>query len=280
MTSDLFNLATVDGWSLFGRAWVPDGEVRGVVCLVHGLGEHGGRYERLAARLLERDFAVLTFDQRGFGRSPGARGCIDRYEDLLDDIGRLLKEKEKRFAQRRCFLYGHSMGGALVLNYVLRRQPRLAGVVATAPWLELVREPGFAVTALAAVMNVVRPGLTIANGIEPGLLCRDREVVANYTGDPLVHDRISARLFTACREAGRWALDRAGEFPRPLLLMHGDADRITSARASQAFAARAGAHCTFRLWPGWYHELHNEPDNGEFFTFLARWLEERIAGGP
>lgn len=268
-------MVTRDGLSLPGQCWEP-AVVRAVLALVHGLGEHSGRYGTFAGRVGERGFAVCAFDQRGFGRAPGGRGLLNSYGGLLDDIGLLLDQKERLFPGKECFLYGHSMGGSLVLNYALRRRPHLCGVVATGPWLRLIHEPGWLTTGLAVVLGAVQPGFTRRNGLDPALLCRDTGVVRAYVTDTLVHDRISARLFTACRGAGRWALAHAASFPVPLLLMHGGKDGITSPAASREFAGRVQGDCTFRLWEEYYHELHNEPDNSEFYDFLIRWLEEHL----
>ncbi|MDA8335541.1 MAG: lysophospholipase [Peptococcaceae bacterium] len=274
MVSRRFDLVTKDGLTLYGRVWEPV-DVRAVLALVHGLGEHSGRYGQFAGRLGEKGFAVAAIDQRGFGRSPGGRGRINSYADLLDDIGLLLRATEQLFPDKRRFLYGHSMGGGLVLNYALRRRAALAGVVATSPWLRLTREPGPLTTALARALGAVWPGFVLGNGLDPASLSRDPAVVLTYIRDPLVHDRIAARLFTACQRAGSNALANGARFPVPLLLMHGSADRITSPAASREFAGRVQGDCTFRIWEGYYHELHNEPENGEFYDFLVRWLAER-----
>lgn len=269
-------METEDGASLFGQAWQPTGKDGAVVCVVHGLGEHSGRYAQFARRLGEQGFTVCAFDQRGFGRSPGMRGYINSYAEMLADIDLFLRKTKTMFPNRKYFLYGHSMGGALVLNYALRRRPELAGVVSTGPWLRLVREPGLALMAILRMMNVIKPGLAQANGIDTSVLCRDPAIVAGYTEDPLVHDRISARLFVEASTAGRWALSNAQGWTLPLLLMHGGADQLTSVAASREFASGIKGDCTFRVWDGYYHELHNEPQNGEFYDFLVAWLNEHL----
>jgi alpha-beta hydrolase superfamily lysophospholipase len=163
------------------------------------------------------------------------------------------------------------MGGNLVLNYALRRRPPIAGVVATSPWLRLAFAPPAWKVALGRAVDRIWPAFTQPSGLETRAISRDSAVVRAYEDDPLNHDRITARLFNRCYDAGLWALAHAAEFPLPLLLTHGSADRITSAEASREFAGRA-LKCTFRLWDGCYHEIHNEPEREEFFAFVREWL--------
>lgn len=260
-----------DGLALAGYLWQPDGTPRAVIALVHGLGEHAGRYRHVAAALNAAGYAVLTFDQRGHGRSAGKRGVIPRYDALMDDIDLLLAQVRQRFPGQHIFLYGHSLGGNEVLNYALRRQPNLAGVVATSPGLRTTTPPPAAQLALGKVMNRIWPAFTMPNGLELAAISRDPAVVRAYEADPLTHDRLSAALGIGLLEAGEWALAHAAEFPVPLLLIHGDADRITAPAASTEFASRA-PDSTLKLWPGLYHETHNEPEQAAVLAYTVTWL--------
>ncbi|MGC8874689.1 MAG: lysophospholipase [Chloroflexia bacterium] len=262
-----------DGLRMFAQGWLPETAPRALVVLVHGLGEHSGRYEHVGAALTRNGFALLGFDLRGHGRSEGPRGHTPSYEVLLEDIARFIQEVETRFRMPPHFLYGHSLGGNLVLNYALRRKPALCGVVATGPALRLGFEPPAVKVALARAMNALFPAFTQASGLEVAALSRDPAVVEAYRKDPLVHDRISARLFLGFFEAGRWALEHAQEFPVPLLLLHGGADRICSPEGSRAFASRVPGDCLLKIWDGLYHEVHNEPERGEVLDTLVGWLE-------
>ncbi len=163
-----------------------------------------------------------------------------------------------------------------MINYDLRRRPRLAGVAASSPWLRLAFEPPALKVRLGRVTNRLWPAFSQSSGPDVRGLSRDPEAVQAYTDDPLVHDRISARLFVGVYEAGLRALDHAAEFGVPLLVMHGDADRLTSPEASRRFASGVTGDCTFKLWEGFYHELHNEPGKEEVFDFLASWLRSKI----
>lgn len=269
-----FKLITSDGVNLYGQRWEPGGNPVGIVCLVHGLGEHSGRYEHLAQFLTDNGYALQGFDLRGHGRSDGKRGDIPGYEALLDDIDLSLANAKRHWPGLPVFLYGHSLGGNLVLNYALRRKPELAGVISTSPWLELAAKVPAWKLAAGRLLNRLWPSLTLSNGLNTKALCRDAEVVRLYEQDPLVHDQISARMTFALMEAADWALEHAAGLDLPLLLMHGSADRITSAAGSARFARAAGDKVHFKEWQGGYHEVHNDPPlQQQYFTYLLDWME-------
>ncbi|MCG3212206.1 MAG: Monoacylglycerol lipase [Anaerolineae bacterium] len=264
-----------DGLQIFAQSWQPETAPRAVVCLVHGLGEHSSRYGHVARAFNRAGFCLTTFDLPGHGQSGGKRGHALTYAILLDNITTLLNRAAEDYPGLPCFLYGHSFGGNLALNYVLRRRPTLAGAIVTSPWLQLATEPPALQTRLLALADRVWPGLTFATRLDITAVSRDPNSVRAYQTDPLNHDRISVRLATEANRAGAWALAHAAEFTRPLLLMHGSHDRITSHLASQEFARRA-PNCTFKLWDGLFHEPHNEPEQGEVIDFILNWIEARL----
>lgn len=269
-----FEFRVNDGAALYAREWQPETEeIRGVVCLVHGLGEHSGRYAHLAQTLTQVGYVLLSYDQRGHGKSLGQRGYTPSYETLLDDIDCFRQECLKRFPSIPLFLYGHSLGGNQVLNYCLRRQPKFTGVIVTSPWLRLTVEPSTLVRMLALFMNKIWPAFSLPNGLDVHALSHDLREINAYNADPLVHDRISVRLFVAADQAAQWAMDNASQFNLPLLLMHGGGDRITSADATSKFAVQIKKDCTLKVWPDLFHELHNEPEKEEIMAFLINWLD-------
>ena len=264
---------SADGLPLYAQRWAPEGEPKAVVCLIHGLGDHSGRYRHVAEALVRADYALLTFDLRGHGRSGGPRGHWQSFDLVMNDIGLLLTEAARRFPNRPRVLYGHSLGGSLALNYVLRRQPKLAGVIATSPGLRPGFEPPAWKVGMARTLRRVWPRLTLSNELETAAMSREAAVVAAYRADPLNHDRLSAAAGVDILDSGAWALAHAAEFPLPLLLMHGAADRVTSVEATREFAAQAGANCTLKIWDGLYHEIHNEPEQGAVLAYLIAWLD-------
>lgn len=275
-----FTTSSPDNTSFYFQGWQTETPAKAVVCLVHGLGEHSGRYAHVAEALNAAGYTLFGFDLRGHGKSGGARGHTPTYDVLMDDIGRLLDEAAARYPDRPRFLYGHSLGGNLVLNYGLRRKPAIAGVISTSPGLRVTNPLPPLQIALARVMNKLQPGMQIANGLALDGLARDPEVIRAYTHDPLVHNKISVRLATGMLDAGEWAIVHAAEFPLPLLLVHGTADKLTSARATEEFAAKVPAgRCTLKLWEGFYHETHNEPEKAEVLAYMVNWLHGRLVNG-
>ena len=272
-----FKFKTFDKLQLFGQSWQPEYRPRAVVCLVHGLGEHSGRYVHVADSLIQAGYTLISFDLRGHGKSEGPRGHTPSYEALMKDISSLLEVANKQFPQLSSFLYGHSLGGNLVLNYILRHQPQLKGVIVSDPWLRLAFEPPRFKIILAQITDYIWPSFSQKNGLDTKVLSRDPEVVHAYENDPLVHDHISSRMFIGIYQSGYWALEHASEFSLPLLLMHGGDDKIISVKASHEFANTKTKNCTLKIWDGLYHEIHNEPEKEEVFKFLIDWLDKEVS---
>ena len=267
---------SADGLEMFAQSWEPEEEPKAVVCLVHGLGEHSSRYAHAGRAFTDAGFALTGFDLRGHGKSGGPRGHTPSYDALMDDIDTFIDLAAGRYPGMLCFLYGHSLGGNQVINFALRRSAELVGVIATGPWLKLAFQPAGSKVMLGKIMNNILPGFSQASGLETLALSHDPEVVKAYENDPLVHDKISARLFVNVFESGLWALDHAAEIPLPLLLMHGGADTITSPEASRQFAASAGDKVTLHIWEGLYHEIHNEPEQEDVFKLTVNWMDGRL----
>ena len=273
-----FGWQTADNLQIFAQSWQPAmGTPQGVVCLVHGLGEHSSRYVYVADALCNAGFTVITFDLQGHGQSTGKRGHIPTYNSFLDDIDRLLAEAQHRFPGVPNILYGHSLGGNLVLNYVLRRKTSLTGVVASSPWLKLSQPPPSIQLKLGQAASQIWPAFTMNTGLDVTAVSRDPNSVTAYATDRLIHSRVSLRLFTECHRAGLWALDHAARFPLPLLIFHGSADRITCPRASREFATGVPTGCTFKLWDNLYHETHHEPEKQAVLNLIIDWLTTQIS---
>lgn len=258
---------------LYTQTWAPEQDPVGVVCLVHGLGEHSGRYAGLGAYLNRRGYILTAFDLRGHGLSEGRRGHADSLEALMQDIDLALEEAAGRYPGLPRFLYGHSLGGLLVIDYVLRRKPQLSGVVVTSPGLRTALQEQKLKVAAVRLGSALLPGLRLPSGLDPRSLCQDPQVIRRYTQDPLVHDRVSLRFGRVMLEAIDWAFAHAAEFSLPLLLMHGREDALAYPRGSEQFASLAPQGVTLKLWDGLCHELHNEPQREAVFDLLAGWLD-------
>jgi len=267
-----FVMKAVDGAVLFGRGRDPGSGAGSVICMVHGLGEHSGRYEEVSSFLENAGYAVMAFDMRGHGKSSGRRGDAPSCDILLSDVDMLLERAAEQFPGSRKFLYGHSFGGSLAIGYVLGRGTALSGIVATSPLLRPAMPPPSWKTAAARILSVVMPCFPMSTGLDSKGLSRRKDVVEAYTRDPLVHYRITPRLGIAILELGIRNLERASGLSLPMLLMHGGSDGITSTEASEEFASKAGGMCRLKVWDGFYHEIHNEPEREEVFACLLEWL--------
>ena len=266
-------LISGDGKKLFSCEWGTDSRPKGIVCLVHGLGEHCGRYTHVASKLIESGYSVIAFDLPGHGKSQGKRGHIHSYKILQEDISMLIGEAVKRYPDIPCYLYGHSLGGNLVLNYALRNDSRLAGIISTSPWLKLTIQPKSIIILIGKILDKVWPSYTQSNGLNAMGLSHKPEVAEKYVEDHYVHDKISVRLFNRASVHGLLAIKRASQCKLPILLMHGSSDPITSHKASQQFAENAGSNCTYKEWEGLYHELHNEPNSEDVIQSIIDWMQ-------
>lgn len=257
---------------LYAAHW-PVKKPRAVIALVHGQGEHIRRYDHVAEWYNRHDVALLGYDQQGYGQSEGGRGHAKNYEVLLDDVGQLLAETRSRYPDTPLFLYGHSMGGGLALNYTLRRDPPLAGLIATSPWIRLAFEAPALKVMAGRLLRRFMPTLSLPTGLSAHFLSHDRAVVQAYKNDPLVHSRLSAAAGIALMEAADWLNRFSGVVSVPMLLLHGTGDKIISPAATREFFGRMVGEVTHHEWPGLYHELHNEAEQEEVFGYTLDWME-------
>ena len=262
------------GLDLFAAEW-PVKKPVAVLALIHGQGEHIGRYKRLAEWYNQHGIAVIGYDHQGYGRSAGKRGHAKNLQVLLDDIGLLLDEARARYPGVPLFLYGHSMGGGLALNYVARRNPEIAGLIATGPWIRLAFEaPGVKVIA-GKILRKFMPTLSLPTGLAAHFLSHDSAVVKAYQEDPLVHDQLSAGAGISLMEGAEWLNRFSGAFSIPVLLMHGGDDKITSPAATRDFSGRVKGDVSHREWPGLYHEIHQEKEQEEVFAHTLDWMKKQ-----
>jgi alpha-beta hydrolase superfamily lysophospholipase len=270
------SFTAADGNKMFFQSWSPSGNPEMVIALVHGLGEHSGRYQHWARKFCEESIAFAAFDLRGHGLSEGKRGNIPSLEVAFSDIGLFLERVEVIFPDTPVVLYGHSLGGNLAVNYVLSRDSNLAALVMTSPWLQLSAPVPNYKKMLAHLAGSLMPSFIQPSGLDPVYLSRDQKVVHEYRSDPLVHDRISAGLYLSGSHGSEKALSLAGNITMPVLIMHGTDDGLTSPEGSKSFNGNSGENVTLKLWDGFYHELHNEPEKDDVFLFIAGWLHKDV----
>ena len=262
---------------LYRQSWTPEEPARAAILLVHGLGEHSSRYEYFAAHCTARGFAVHTLDHYGHGRSEGLRGHVERFSVYLDGLRALRDDVRNRQADLPLFLLGHSMGGLIAASFLGEDQASFRGCVLSGPALKSDVEPPKVVMAIVRFISWLAPTVPLI-GLDPGGVSRDPDVVAAYVRDPLVHHgKATARLITELSSSMRGALGAAPAITLPLLVMHGDADVLTSLAGSQALYDTAGsADKTLKLYPGLYHEIFNEPERDEVLGDMSAWLEAHL----
>jgi alpha-beta hydrolase superfamily lysophospholipase len=270
---------SADGTAMFACEWSPDPSkpLRAVVGIVHGMGEHMGRYSHVAEMLTAEGYGVIGFDQRGHGRTAGKRGHVPAYEGLLEGVDFILGEARSKHPGAPLFLFGHSMGGNVTLNYLLRRQPDIHGAIVTGPWLKLAFKPPSLQAVIGRVIEKIYPKYTNSRPMVADHLTSDPAMIERYVKDKLGHGQITAKFYFGVHRAGNWALEHAKELKVPLLLMHGGDDQVTSIHASKQFAESTPALSSWKEWPGFKHELHNETGREEVFAVIRGWLDRQLA---
>jgi len=273
------NWKSKDGVDFFVRGWEPDHKPKALVALVHGLGEHTGRYEHVARAMTDAGYALAGFDLRGHGKSSGIRGHFPSLEAVMQDIKDFFIFLTQRYPDLPQFLYGHSLGGLLVLTYALKNKTGLKGVIATGAGLRSQIHDQKLKIIVAKVFGSIAPATLIPNGLDITFLSRDPAVIKAYNSDPLVHDRMSLGFGKAGLNATDYTWEHAEEFSVPLLIMHGAADRNTYPHGSADFSKRAAKKnkdITLKLWEGMYHEVHNEPEKEQVIQFTIDWLDRHL----
>jgi alpha-beta hydrolase superfamily lysophospholipase len=266
-----------DGLRLFQRrreAAMPKAEI----LITHGFGEHSGRYDALTEHLLRRGFSTGVYDHRGHGLSDGLPGHVESFAEYDEDLAKVIGLARARAGSLPVFLIGHSMGGLIALRYAARRGEQLAGVVVSAPLIAVaVSVPAYK-TMIARVGARISPRLRLDNEINPSHLSRDPEVGRAYAADPLVNRKVSTKWFAEAMRAMQEVSEWAPQIKTPLLVMHGTEDRLASVDATERLFERAGSpDKELIIYPGYYHELFNEPEKREVYERVSNWLENRIA---
>ena len=274
--SDSEAFRTHDGLSLRTRHWTPPASPRADVLLVHGYAEHCGRYDHVAKAFVEQGAAVHAYDQRGYGRSEGRRAYVDRFDQYLADLDTFWHHVATP-QERPTFLFGHSMGGLVVLLYVLNYAPAVRGLLLSAPALEINPDLAPLLRRMAQVLGHLAPTLPTVRSPQ-GSISRDPAVVEAAQADPLnYHGRTLARTGAELLRAGDEAQGRLHELETPFLVVHGTADPLATPAWSRRLYERAAAtDKTLRLYDGLYHETFNEPEQDTVLTDLKDWLRARL----
>jgi acylglycerol lipase len=259
---------------LYYQGWLPDQTPKAILLALHGLAEHSGRYKNVVEYFVPKGYAVYGLDQRGHGRSEGARCYVDRFSELIADLHTFVAMIRVFHPGIKLFLMGHSIGGTLSIAYGVQYPDELAGLVLSG----LVLKPGESITPvmklMARVLSVIAPRMGVSV-LDASAISRDKAVVDAYVNDPLVfRGKVSARMGAELLSMmGKYLPPRLGELKLPLLILHGTEDRLSNIEGSKLLYKEAGStDKTLKLYEGYYHEIYNEPERLQVFSDVGAWL--------
>ena len=276
-TVESFSLTPSEGEKIHAQKWLADSS-KAIVVLVHGLGEHIGRYEHVAKFFNENRISLYGFDHRGHGKSTGKRGHIASNEQFMTDIDSMINVAKSENPEKPLFLYGHSLGGNMVLFYALQKKPSINGIICTSPSLGIGEIIPAGKLVAAKILKVLLPSLTMNNGLDVSNLSHDQQVITAYKEDPLVHPMISAKLAMDMFAIGDWVIQHAENFPLPLLLLAGSDDHIISLGKVEQFAKNVPEKLiNFEIFPNFFHELHNDFEKEKVLRLIVDWITEKLS---
>ncbi len=256
-----------------------DKKIKACLAVVHGYGEHGGRYQFLADYFLPRGYQIFTFDLRGHGESAGKRGHILSFSQYLEDVKFFLElVRDQIGPETPLILLGHSLGGLIVLRYCQKYDTsKLKGLICSSPFIGLsMKVPAYKVI-LGNLMSKILPGLTMPAGVPSKYLSHDPEVVKAYDSDPLVVKIATARWFTETVTNQQLAIEEAGKIGLPVLVMQAGADRVVDKEDSRRTFEQIGSkNKKWQEFDNFFHEIFNETGKEQVFELMEKWLEEQI----
>ncbi len=269
----------VDGLEIYTQTWLAD-QPRAHLVLVHGLGEHSGRYQNYVDYFVPRGYTLHGADARGHGRSGGKRGYVERFEHYVTDIEQRVAHLRSADAATPVFVLGHSLGSLMTLKFGLEHASAVSGIIVTGTALRDALVMPQWKRSLANVLSNVTPSLKMNNGVLTKYLSQDPAVITAYDTDPLVHSWGTPRLATEAEKVRAELYRRAGEWQVPLLMLHGGGDKVCLPEGARAFAQQApAALVTYREFDGLYHEIHNEREQAQVCGEIEAWLTARLNAG-
>jgi len=275
------NITTADQLELAWQSWAPENP-RGVIVIIHGLAEHGGRYQETAEKLTAADWAVVSGDLRAHGLSANppkaGRVHVNRFEDYFLDVDALIGKAKEKHPGLPVYLLGHSMGGLISIRYSLEKPEGLAGVIISSPGLATHPEfkPPAALRMMVGILSRIAPRLRVASDLDTDAISRDPDVVKAYTDDPLVSSKVSTRWYAEAMKAMVKAQEAAPTLSIPMLLMQSGADRLVDPDAPRRWSEAApDGLVELVVWEGLYHEMLNEPEKDQVRAKLLDWLQRQ-----
>jgi len=264
---------TPGGSNIYTQAWLPDGAPQAIILIVHGLGEHSGRYGNYVDYFVPRGYALYIFDTRGHGRSSGTRGHIDHFDQYVEDLDRRAAEARSDWPGTPLFVLGHSLGSLIALSYARQYPDRLTGLIVSGTALQDALQMPAWKRDLAKVLSRVIPALKMNNGIALSGLSHDPAIAAAFKSDPLTHQWGTPRLAAEAEVTRVQIMRGAATWRVPTLMLHGEADPICLTEGAQQFAAQTPPGLVeYHEYAGLYHEIHNEAEKEQVFRDIETWL--------
>ena len=265
---------------IYEQAWLPDEEAKAVVLVVHGLGEHSGRYMNVVNAVVPRGYAVYALDHLGHGKSEGEREVVERFDDYTDTLTIYLARVKDREAGKPVFLLGHSMGGLIASYYLLDHQDAFRGAVISAPAVKVGDSVSKGTILMGKVLSVLAPKVGVV-ALDAEGISRDPEVVRAYVDDPLVfHGKTPARLAAEMLKAMMRVTAEAGTIRLPILIVQGSEDKLVDPGGAQMlYDTVSSTDKTLRIYEGFFHEVCNEPECALVLEDIGSWLDARLTTG-
>jgi acylglycerol lipase len=273
MLRENYQVYSAESTQLFSVCWRPKQSPKAVLFIVHGLGEHLGRYEEMASQFVENQIAIFTFDHRGHGYSEGKKGHARSIEQFIEDVEHVLMKCRSIFLDLPIFLFGHSMGGQIVAAFLDKvKSKEIAGAIISSPWIGIANPPTSWKIQFAKRMGTLFPSLTIANGLNSNDISGVMSEVEKYKQDPLIHNKVSLSLFNSLFANGQYLEQFAKAAKVPVLVCHGAEDEITNPETSEKYANRLGEKASFRLWKKARHEPHHDFEKALVVSHYIEWV--------
>lgn len=264
------------GQDLYYQRWRPDQDAKAVLAIVHGFGEHSSRYANVVDVLVPAGYAVYSFDNRGHGKSFGKRGHISNWEDFRTDVFAFLQLVREKEPDKPLFLMGHSLGGLIALEFLLRLPDGIDGAVISGPALTQGAVSPI-LLLIGKLISYVIPSFTLDSKLEANDISRDPRVVMDYKKDPMVHSLASARFGAEMGSAIKWVRKHAGDLKTPILIIHGGDDRLVDPKCSREFFEKITIEDKTRIeYDGYFHETHNDLNWEKPVSDILEWLDKRV----
>lgn len=271
------NFKSIRDLNIYYKGWLPDGDVKAVLLIVHGVGEYCERYTNVVNHFVPLGYAVYGLDHIGHGKSGGEREMIVRFEDFIEPLITYYKMVKGWHPAKPIFIYGHSMGGLITSFHLLEHQADFKGAIISAPAVKVPDNISPMVIAIGNVLSTIAPKAGLI-GLDTFYLSHDKAVVDAYNADPLVfHGKMPARLSAEMLRAMSRVTAEAGKISLPLFILQGGGDKIVDPAGAPMLYEKAGSKDkTLKVYEGLFHEVHNEPEREKMFKDLEIWLQTHV----